>query len=75
MTYDPQQVGYDKLVDLFFSRHNSTTPNRSGNDVGTQYRSAIYYHNDEQKQVRWRAHALYGTCHSFMSLAVFAPLS
>ena len=52
MTYDPQTVGYDKLVDLFYSRHNSTTPNRAGNDVGTQYRSGIYYHSEEQKQVR-----------------------
>ena len=52
MTYDPQQVGYDKLVDLFYSRHNSTTPNRAGNDVGTQYRSGIYYHTEEQKQVQ-----------------------
>ena len=52
MPYDPQEVGYDKLVDLFYSRHNSTTPNRAGNDVGTQYRSGIYYHTDEQKQVQ-----------------------
>ena len=51
MTYNPEEVGYDKLVDLFYSRHNSTTPNRAGNDVGTQYRSGIYYHTDEQKLV------------------------
>jgi len=50
MTYDPQTVEYSKLVDLFYSRHNSTTPNRAGNDVGTQYRSGIYYHTEEQKQ-------------------------
>lgn len=52
MTYNPEEVDYDRLVDLFYSRHNSTTPNRSGNDSGTQYRSGIYYHNEEQKQVR-----------------------
>lgn len=52
MTYNPEEVGYDRLVDLFYSRHNSTTPNRSGNDSGTQYRSGIYYHNEEQKQVK-----------------------
>ena len=52
MTYNPEEVGYDRLVDLFYSRHDSTTPNRSGNDSGTQYRSGIYYHNQEQKQVR-----------------------
>ncbi len=38
-TYDPQQVGYGKLVDLLFSRHTSAASNRAGNDVGTQYRS------------------------------------
>ena len=52
MTYNPEEVGYDRLVDLFYSRHNSTTPNRSGNDSGTQYRSGIYYHNEEQRQVK-----------------------
>jgi len=51
MTCDPQQVEYGKLADLLNSRHDSTTRNRSGNDVGTQYRSGIYYHTDEQKQV------------------------
>ena len=51
MTYNPKEVDFSQLVDLFYSRHDSTTPNRAGNDVGTQYRSGIYYHNDEQKQV------------------------
>lgn len=51
MTYNPEEVEYSKLVDLFYSRHNSTTPNRSGNDVGTQYRSGIYYQTEDQKQV------------------------
>ena len=60
MTYNPEEVGYDRLVDLFYSRHNSTTPNRSGNDSGTQYRSGIYYHNEEQKQVRMETCACSG---------------
>lgn len=54
LAYDPEQVSYDQLCSLFFSRHNPTTLNRQGNDVGTQYRSAIYYHDDEQRQIAER---------------------
>jgi peptide-methionine (S)-S-oxide reductase len=49
VTYDPAQVSYDKLLDLFWSIHNPTTMNRQGPDVGSQYRSAIFYHSPEQK--------------------------
>jgi peptide-methionine (S)-S-oxide reductase len=45
------QVTYQQLVDLFFSRHDATTMNRQKNDVGTQYRSAIFTHSEEQLQV------------------------
>ena len=41
--YDPSQVGYDELLDVFWNCHNPTTPNRQGPDVGTQYRSAIFF--------------------------------
>ena len=47
--YDPKETGYDKLLDCFFEHVDPTTANRQGNDVGTQYRSGIYYHNEEQK--------------------------
>ncbi|PTQ95179.1 peptide-methionine (S)-S-oxide reductase [Mucilaginibacter yixingensis] len=47
--YDENQIGYDELLLIFFKTHNPTTLNRQGNDVGTQYRSVIFYHNDEQK--------------------------
>lgn len=47
--YDPKETGYDKLLDCFFEHVDPTTLNRQGNDMGTQYRSGIYYHNDEQK--------------------------
>jgi peptide-methionine (S)-S-oxide reductase len=47
--YDPAEVTYDKLLDVFWESHNPTTLNRQGPDVGTQYRSAIFYHNAEQK--------------------------
>ncbi len=48
--YDPQQVSYDALLDLFWSIHDPTTLNRQGPDVGSQYRSAIFYHTEEQKR-------------------------
>jgi len=48
--YDPTVVAYEKLLEIFFSTHDPTTLNRQGADVGTQYRSAIFYHNDEQKK-------------------------
>uniref|UniRef100_A0A0A9YKV2 peptide-methionine (S)-S-oxide reductase n=1 Tax=Lygus hesperus TaxID=30085 RepID=A0A0A9YKV2_LYGHE len=49
-TYDPAKVNYEQLLEYFFRIHNSTTPNRQSNDVGTNYRSAIFYHNEEQHQ-------------------------
>ncbi len=50
VTYDPSQVKYEQLLDAFFSLHNPTTLNRQGPDVGTQYRSAIFFHDEEQKK-------------------------
>src|SRR5437016_1653559 len=47
--FDPSQISYDKLLDFFWSNHNPTTMNRQGPDVGTQYRSVIFYHSPEQK--------------------------
>ena len=47
--YDPSIISYDDLIAVFFNTHDTTTLNRQGNDVGTQYRSAIFYADDEQK--------------------------
>ena len=47
--FDPQVVTYKNILNVFFAIHDPTTLNRQGADVGTQYRSAIFYHNDEQK--------------------------
>lgn len=49
LTYDPAKISYDELLAAFWQAHDPTTLNRQGADVGTQYRSVIFYHNDEQK--------------------------
>lgn len=51
VTYDPQQITYSDLLDVFFTIHDPTQLNRQGGDIGTQYRSAIYYHDGEQKRI------------------------
>ena len=49
ITFDPAVVSFSEILEVFFTVHDPTTMNRQGNDVGTQYRSAIYYHTPEQK--------------------------
>ncbi len=48
--YDPKQISYHELLEVFFATHDPTTPNRQGSDIGEQYRSIIFYTNEEQKQ-------------------------
>ncbi len=52
--YDPKLISYAKLLEVFWMTHDPTTLNRQGNDVGTQYRSAIFYYNDEQRTMAAR---------------------
>lgn len=49
VTFDPEIITFRDLLEVFFSSHNPTTPNRQGNDIGTQYRSGIFYHSEAQR--------------------------
>jgi peptide-methionine (S)-S-oxide reductase len=51
ITFDPKEISYETLLSIFWQTHDPTTLNRQGNDVGTQYRSSIFYYNDVQKQL------------------------
>ena len=51
ITYDPAVISYQDLLEVFFTTHDPTTPNRQGNDVGPQYRSVIFHHDAEQERI------------------------
>ena len=51
LTYDPKKVSFEQLLEVFWKTHDPTTLNQQGNDIGTQYRSVVFYHDDEQKKL------------------------
>lgn len=51
LSFDPQIITYQEILEIFFTLHDPTQLNRQGNDIGTQYRSAIFYHNEDQKRI------------------------
>jgi len=61
--FDPSAVSFHDILNVFFTIHDPTTLNRQGNDVGTQYRSAIYYHSAEQKAVAEQTIAEFNAAH------------
>lgn len=65
--YDPATVPFEKLLEIFFATHDPTTLNRQGADVGTQYRSAIFYHDDKQKETSERVIASLNAANVFPS--------
>jgi peptide-methionine (S)-S-oxide reductase len=54
VTFDPERVSYEQLLNVFWTRHNPTTKNRQGLDIGDQYRSAIFFHSPEQQEAAER---------------------
>ena len=61
VVYDPTVVSFSELVAIFFEVHDPTQGNRQGNDIGSQYRSAVYYTDDAQREIAERAKAVYST--------------
>lgn len=59
--FNPDVISFEQLLEVFWTTHDPTTLNRQGNDVGTQYRSAIFYHSDEQRKVAEKSKAGYAT--------------
>jgi len=72
VSFDPSQISYRDLLDVFFAIHDPTTLNRQGNDVGTQYRSVIYYASDEQRRAAEQVIAELTAAHEFSSPIVTA---
>ena len=50
IVFDPSKISFDELLEIFWKTHDPTTPNQQGNDIGPQYRSVVFYHNDAQKE-------------------------
>ncbi len=72
ITFDPKEISYDELLEIFFVIHDPTTLNRQGNDMGTQYRSAIFYNSEEQRQRAARAIEAVNASHAWKNPVVTA---
>ena len=65
ITFDADQVSFETLLEIFFVSHDPTTPNRQGNDVGTQYRSAVFCQNEAQREATEKMIAEFNAAHIF----------
>jgi peptide-methionine (S)-S-oxide reductase len=72
VTFNPQEISYPELLDVFFTIHDPTTLNRQGNDVGTQYRSVIFYGSEQQRQQAEQAIAALNASHALPGPVVTA---
>ena len=63
--FDPKKVSFEKLLETFWGLHDPTTPNRQGPDVGSQYRSVIFYHSEQQKKIAWASKEKLGASGKF----------
>ncbi len=70
ITFDPTIITYDRLLEIFWHLHDPTTLNRQGNDYGTQYRSAVYYHNEAQKEQALASKAALEAAHTYKNSVV-----
>ena len=75
ITFDPDVISYGDLLDIFFATHNPTTLNRQGNDVGTQYRSAIFPHDEEQEDAAGSAIARAQNDHEEPIVTTIEPMA
>jgi peptide-methionine (S)-S-oxide reductase len=75
VVYDPDRISYDDLLNVFWENHDPTTLNRQGPDVGTQYRSAIFFHDDEQQVAALKSKALRQTVLSRPIVTEITPAS
>ncbi len=64
VTYDPERISYEELLDVFWRKHDPTQLNRQGWDIGDQYRSVVFFHDEEQQEIALRSKAREQTRHS-----------
>jgi peptide-methionine (S)-S-oxide reductase len=73
VTYDPERISYEQLLDTFWAKHDPTQLNRQGYDVGDQYRSVIFFHDEDQQEAAVRSKAEEQTRHTHPVVTQLAP--